>query len=167
MLIANIVFVLVLLSGIVMTLMGLPGNILILLTALAYGYYDHFEMMNYAVLVIVFGLFIIGEIIEFIAGLLGAKRENASKRAMFAPFIGTIIGGIWGTAILPIIGSLLGALVGAFIAAALAEFSKTKDVTRAKRVAQSVIKGQIWGIVIKAMTAVSMTAILIYQLKWQ
>ena len=150
-----------------MTIMGLPGNTLIFLTGLAYGYYDHFEAMDYAILVIVFGIFIIGEMIDFVAGLIGAKKEKASKRAIFATFIGTIIGGIWGTAVLPVIGSLLGALLGAFVATALAEYSKTKDITQAKRVAKSVVKGQIFGILIKATAAVSMAIILGYQLKWQ
>lgn len=62
-----------------MTIMGLPGNTLILLTGLAYGYYDHFDRMDYAVLVIVFGIFIIGEIIEFISGLIGAKKKKHRK----------------------------------------------------------------------------------------
>jgi uncharacterized protein YqgC (DUF456 family) len=166
-LIINIIFILILLGGVIMTIMGLPGNTVIMLTGLAYGFYDHFKTIDYAILVIVFGIFIIGEVIEFVAGLIGAKKEKASKRAMLAPFIGTIIGGIWGTATLPIIGSLLGALLGVFVTTALAEYSKTKDITQAKRVAKSVVKGQIFSIFIKAATAVSMAIILVYQFKWQ
>ncbi|EIW19845.1 MULTISPECIES: DUF456 domain-containing protein [Pelosinus] len=166
-LIISILCVLFILAGVVMTIMGLPGNTLILLTGLAYGYYDHFDRMDYAVLVIVFGIFIIGEIIEFISGLIGAKKEKASKRAIFAPFIGTIVGGIGGTAVLPIIGSLLGALLGAFIVTVLAEYSKTKDLAQARKVAKSVVKGQIFGVIIKSAAAVGMAILLIYQLKWQ
>lgn len=164
--IANIVFILAILAGVIMTIIGMPGNLIILLAGILYGYYDHFDKMDYAVLVIVLGIFVIAEIIEFIAGLVGAKKEKASKRAMFATFIGTIIGGIWGTAILPVIGSLLGALFGAFIATALAEYSKTKDLDQAKRVGKSVLKGQIIAIVIKSTAAVSMAIILLYQVNW-
>jgi uncharacterized protein YqgC (DUF456 family) len=162
----NIAFVVSVLGGVFMTIMGLPGNILILLTGLLYGYYDHFENVDYAILVITFGIFIIGEIVEFISGLIGAKKEKASKRAMIATSIGTVVGGLWGTAIVPVIGLILGALVGAFAVAALAEYSKTQDIEQAKRVAKSVVKGQIIGILIKAISAVSMAIILIYQLKW-
>jgi uncharacterized protein YqgC (DUF456 family) len=165
--IMNIACILFVLGGIVMTAIGLPGNTLILLTGLAYGYYDHFENIDYAILVIVFGIYIIGEIIEFVAGLMGAKKEKASKRAMLAPLIGTIVGGIWGTALLPIIGSLLGALLGAYAVTFLAEYSKTKDIAQAKRVAKGVVKGQVFGIMIKSATAVSMAILLVYQLKWQ
>ncbi|SFL79958.1 hypothetical protein SAMN04490355_101880 [Pelosinus propionicus DSM 13327] len=166
-LIISILSVLLILTGVVMTIIGLPGNVLILLTGLAYGYYDQFDRVDYAILVVVFGIFIIGEVIEFAAGMIGAKKEKASKRAMLAPFIGTIVGGIWGTALLPIIGSLLGALVGAFIVTILAEYSKTKDLTQAKKVAKSMAKGQVLGIIIKSATAISMAILLIYQLKWQ
>jgi uncharacterized protein YqgC (DUF456 family) len=165
--IINIIFILILIGGVIMTIMGLPGNVIIMLTGLAYGYYDHFVTMDYAILVIVFGIFIVGEMIEFVTGVIGAKKEKASKRAMIAPFIGTVIGAIWGTAIVPIIGSLLGGLLGVFITTALAEYSKTKDITRAKQVAKSVVKGQIFGMLIKAATAVSMVITLGYQLKWQ
>lgn len=166
-LIMNIVFILTLLGGVMMTVMGLPGNILIILAGFAYGYYEHFETIDYAILVIVVIIFVVSEIIEFVAGLIGARKEKASKRAMVAPFIGTILGGVWGTAIFPVIGSLLGALFGAYSITALAEYSKTKDILQAKRVANSVIKGQIFGVLIKAAAAVSMTVLLLYQLKWQ
>lgn len=165
--IMNIACILFIFGGIIMTIIGLPGNTLILLSGLAYGYYDHFENIDYAILVIVFGIYIIGEIIEFVAGLMSAKKEKASKRAMLALFIGTIVGGIWGTALLPIIGSLLGALLGAFVFTILAEYSKNKDMTQAKRVAKSVVKGQVFGVIIKSAAAVSMAILLIYQLKWQ
>lgn len=165
--IMNIACILFVFGGVIMTIIGLPGNTLILLTGLVYGYYDHFENIDYAILVIVFGIYIIGGIIEFVAGLMSAKKEKASKRAMFALFIGTIVGGIWGTALLPIIGSLLGALLGAFVFTILAEYSKSKDMTQAKKVAKSVVKGQVFGIIIKSAAAISMAILLIYQLKWQ
>lgn len=166
-LIINVGFIIVLLGGVIMTIIGLPGNTLILLTGLIYGFYEHFENIDYAILVIAFGMYIIAEVIEFVAGLLGAKKEKASKRAMLAPFIGTIIGGIWGTALLPIIGSLLGALLGAFVSSLFAEYSKTKDLTQAKRVAKGVLKGQVIAILVKTTAAVSMSILLVYQLKWQ
>lgn len=163
----NILFSVMIVGGVIMTMVGLPGNVIIVLTGLAYGYYEHFENMDYIALGIVVGVFIISEAIEFWAGLIGAKKEKASKRAVLAAFVGTLLGGIWGTAILPLIGSILGAFVGAFIITALAEYTKTKDKEQAKRVATGVLKGQILGIIVKATAAVGMAIALIYQLKWQ
>lgn len=150
-----------------MTMVGLPGNILIVVIGLFYGYYDGFEHVDYVVLVIIAGVFILGEVIEFWAGFIGAKKEKASKRAVAAAFIGTILGGIWGTVILPLIGSILGALCGAFVITAIAEYTKTKNKEKARRVAIGVLKGQIVGMVFKVATAVGMAIALISKLKWQ
>ena len=163
----NILFSIIILGGVIMTMIGLPGNIIIVLTGIAYGYYDGFEHVDYAVLVIIVGVFILSELIEFGAGLIGAKKEKASKRAVVAAFAGTVLGGVWGTALFPIIGSILGALLGAFVTTAFAEYTKTKNKEQAKRVAMGVIKGQIFGIIVKTATAAGMAIALIYQLKWQ
>ncbi len=165
-LLINILFSIIILSGIVMTLIGLPGNVLIVIIGIAYGYYDGFVHINYVMLASIIVAFIISEGIEFIAGVMGAKKEKASKRSMIAAFLGTILGGIGGTFFLPIIGSIAGALVGAFAATALAEYTKEKDKERAKRVAISVVKGQIFGMIIKLTTAIGMAAALLYQVQW-
>lgn len=162
----NIIVSVILLSGVVMTMVGLPGNMIIVLTAVGYGYYNEFQQVSYFVLAIVGGLFVLSEVIEFVAGALGAKKEKASKRAIIAAFLGTFAGGIGGTLILPIIGSIIGALVGAFASAALAEYTKEKDEEQAKRVALGVLKGQIFGMILKTTTAVAMVIILMYQLPW-
>ena len=165
-LLVNVLFSVILLGSVIMTIVGLPGNFMIVLTGLAYGYYDHFEHIDYTVLAIVVGILIIGEVIEFGAGVIGAKQGKASKRSMVAAVIGTVIGGIWGTAILPLIGSILGALLGAFTFTALAEYTKMKNVQQAKQVAMSVLKGQIVGMIFKTAAAVGMAIILIDQLQW-
>lgn len=162
----NVLCSVMILGGVIMTIVGLPGNFIIVLTGLAYGYYDHFEHVDYAIIAIVFGVFIISEIFDFGAGLIGAKQGKASQRSMLAAVFGTVLGGIWGTAILPLVGSVLGALLGAFVITALAEYTKVKNAEQAKRVAISVLKGQIVGMILKTATAVGMAIILIYQLKW-
>lgn len=162
----NLLFSVMMLGGVAMTMVGLPGNVIIVVTGLAYGYYDHFEHIDYAILAIVIGIFIIGEIVEFGAGLVGAKQGKASKRSMVAAIIGTVVGGIWGTAILPLFGSILGALLGAFVITALAEYTKVKNAEQAKHVAISLLKGQIIGMVFKIAAAVGMAIILIERLQW-
>lgn len=160
----NILLGVILLGGIIMTMVGLPGNVLIVLVGLAYGYYVH---VPYSVLGIILGVFILGELIEFGAGVIGAKQEKASKRAVTAAFIGTVLGGIWGTSIVPFIGSIIGALLGAFVFTALAEYTKNKNREQATRVALGVLKGQIIGMIFKVAAAIGMAIVLLYQLQWQ
>lgn len=162
----NILFSAILVGSVMMTMVGLPGNIVIILAAMIYGYYDKFQHVDYGVLLIVGGVFIATEVFDFLAGILGAKKEKASKRAILTAGLGTLLGGIVGTAILPIIGSIGGALLGAFIGAGVAEYTKVKDKEQAKRVAIGVVKGQIFGMIVKTTAAVGMVISLIYQLKW-
>jgi len=160
----NVLCSVLIVGGVIMTMVGLPGNVLIVLVGLAYGYYEH---VDYSYLGIIVGIFMIGELVEFWAGLIGARQEKASKRAVLAAFVGTVLGGVGGTVILPIIGSMIGAVVGAFMITALAEYTKTKNKQQAKRVAMGVVKGQIVGMAFKVVAAVGMAITLISQLKWQ
>lgn len=163
----NILLVLLLIGGVCLTLVSLPGNFVIFTIAVVYGFYDHFTHLTYTVLGTLFVTLLVGEGVEFAAGALGAKREQASKEVIFAAFLGTVAGGIIGSAIIPILGSMAGVLGGAFLASFLAEYLKTGDRERAGRVAQSVLKGQAVGIIAKFAIAVFMVIFILYQLPWQ
>lgn len=162
----NVIASIVFLVGIGLTLINLPGNILILLLALGYAVYDGFVHITFQTLFIVFALFIAGELAEFIAGAVGAKKEKASVRAMMAAVIGAIIGGIIGTGLLPVIGSVLGAMAGAYGASYAAEYSKVGDAEHARRVGISVMKGQAVGMIFKIVMAVGMAALIIVKMPW-
>ncbi|MDD4600662.1 MAG: DUF456 family protein, partial [Negativicutes bacterium] len=131
-----------LLAGIGLTLINLPGNFFILFVAFGYAVYDDFTTMTVSTLLIVLGMFLAGELAEFIAGALGAKRQKASTRAMAAAVLGAVGGGVLGTGVLPIVGSIIGAVLGAFAASYIAEYSKAGDADRARQVGISVMKGQ-------------------------
>ncbi len=71
-------------------------------------------------------LAVIGEIIEFVAGVAGAKKGGASSRGMW----GALIGGIAGVFIftplfffIPIFGAFLGAVLGTFVGAIVGELT--------------------------------------------
>ena len=82
-------------------------------------------------------LLIIGEIIEFIAGALGASKAGSSKRGMW----GALIGGIVGVfvfmplfSLVPVVGTLFGAFFGAmlgtFVGAVIGELSAETSTLR-------------------------------------
>ena len=66
--IANIIFIILLLISSLLTIISLPGNILLLISMLLYGLYDNFIHLTYYDILIVVVLLIIGEVIEFING---------------------------------------------------------------------------------------------------
>ncbi len=158
----KLLLMLVLIGGIFLTAIGFAGNWLILLIALGYGWYDGFSHLEYSALVIIVVIFVVGELLEFLAGLIGAKRHKAAKRTIPAAMLGAFIGGIWGTGMLPLIGSVAGAVLGAYAAAAVAEYSKNQDWTRAQEVALGVAKGQFVGVFAKLLAAVAMVGVVAY-----
>ena len=163
----NIAVVLVLFSCIVMTLVGLPGNVVLFLTVFGYAFYDNFVHIDWHSLGIVLGAIVLGEIVETIMGAVWAKREKASRMAIATAVLGTIIGGLVGTVILPVIGSVIGAFVGGFVSSYIAEYRATSDKEQSWRVAKSVLKGQILGVVVKFWIAVATIIYLLTQMPWR
>ncbi|SMC47726.1 DUF456 domain-containing protein [Sporomusa malonica] len=162
----NLLVIVVAVIGIGMTAIGLPGNWLILFTALGYGYLETFVHMNTTALLILLGALLLGELAEFVAGAMGAKKEKASRAAIVSAFIGGIFGGIIGTGIMPGLGSIAGAVGGSFAAGYLAEYAATGDREKAGRVARSIMIGQALGLIFKLAVAIGMVAFIISKLTW-
>jgi len=67
---------------------------------------------------------VVGEILEFAAGALGAKRGGSSRRGVWGALIGGLVGAVLGLGIpIPIVGSLIGALIGTFAGAIIGEMT--------------------------------------------
>lgn len=162
----TILLILCLLLGIILTCLNLPGNLLIFLTVLAYGFYENFNNITYELLLILLLLWLTGELAEFLTGAWAIKKVHASKNTFKAAIVGAVIGSMLGTAIIPILGSMLGAIAGAFVASYLAEYQETLDFKKSKQVAFRAAKGQLIGTVLKIIIAFIMAATIIYHLKW-
>ena len=120
-------FFLIGIGCLLLVVVGLPGGWIMLGLAGAIEYCDQYylssdtgapETFGWWVLGTCLGLMLLGEVIEFVAGVAGAKKGGASRRGM----IGSLIGGIVGVfvfaplfSIVPIIGTIFGALLGALL----------------------------------------------------
>lgn len=162
----NVFVFFLLITGLGLNILSLPGNTFLFVVALAYGFYEDFVHINITILAGLLAAVVLGEVIEFVAGALGAKKEKASKRAIVSAMAGAILGGIVGTAILPIVGSIFGVIGGAFVASYLAEYTKRADIDKARRVARSVMLGQILGMIIKLIVGIGMVITICLQLPW-
>lgn len=162
----NLAVIVVSVVSIGLTAIGLPGNWLIFFTALGYGYLESFVHMNTTVLFMLLGAVVVGELAEFAAGALGAKKEDASRLAIVAAFLGGIAGGIIGTGIMPGLGSIAGAIGSSFACGYIAEFWITGSQEKATRVAKSIVLGQAIGLVFKSAIAVGMVILIISKLTW-
>lgn len=162
----NLLVIAVIAVGIGMTAIGLPGNWLIFFTALGYGYTEGFVHMSSTALLLLLGALLLGELAEFIAGALGATKENASRMAIGSAFFGGIVGGIAGTGIMPGLGSIAGAITGSFVAGYLAEYAATGNREKAGRVAKSIMIGQALGLIFKLAMAIGMVVLILSKLAW-
>lgn len=86
----NITMAVTIAIGIILTVVGLPGNLLIVLAAVSYGWQEDFEHLTYGSLLVLGGLWLSGELMDFLASVMGAKKERASGKATAAAFFGAI-----------------------------------------------------------------------------
>src|SRR5918993_671757 len=144
-----ILLLLLMLTGLFLNILGLPGLWLMVVSYVGYGLATGWDVyVGWPSVVVVVLLALGAELVEFLAGAAGSAAAGGRKRGMLGAIVGGIIGGIVGTPILPIIGTIVGACAGAFVGAAAMEFMD-KDAAHAMRVGIGAAKGRFWGIVSK------------------
>jgi len=151
------------LAGLLITPLGLPGNWLILVCAVAYGFATHWAKFGWVFILLLAAAAVVGEIIEALSSAIGAKKYGASTGATIAAIVGSIVGLAVGSGILPIIGTLIGAFAGAFLGAFLYEYIKLKDVDQSLRAGTGAFLGRTAAIIAKEAIGVLMVGLLVYQ----
>ncbi|MCD5363116.1 DUF456 domain-containing protein [Chromobacterium aquaticum] len=127
----------------------IPGLPLMFGGLLLAAWLDNFNHLGAISLIIMALLTALGLVIDFFAGLLGAKASGASSQALWGAFIGGIVGMFFGLAGV-LLGPLLGAVIGEFIA--------RKDAFQAGKVGIGTFIGFIVGAVAKVACAFAMLA---------
>lgn len=137
---AGVVFVLVYLVAIVGVFVPvLPGIVLAAAGALVAGWLTGFDRLGLVPLLIVAGLTILSFAIDYVAGLVGAKRFGARR----AGIIGSIVGALVGLFFFPPFGFLVGALAGAV----LGELVTGRVLQESLRAGVGVLVGTLSGMV--------------------
>lgn len=106
------------------------------------------------------------DVVDWTAGVMGAKRMGGTRGAMIAAFIGGIAGAIIGTGVLPIIGTLIGGAIGAGLAAALVHRTAPDQTwKRSAKVGAGASAGWFAAIVVKLVLA-TICAVLLISSAW-
>ncbi len=131
----GVLFVIFGLACLISVALGIPGTWILLglafIIELTDGWFrpEGTQTFPWWLLITCILLAILGEIFEFFAGLLGAKKAGSSKKGMIGALIGGIVGAILGVSIpIPIVGSLIGAIIGTFLGAVLGEMQHDPEV---------------------------------------
>ena len=136
------------LAGLVLIALGLPGLWVEVIAVIGYGWIGGFRAIGLATMGVVFGLAVVGELMELWLGFGFAKRYGGSKRAGWGALVGGLVGAAVGVPV-PVIGSVIGALVGSFVGAALFEYSRTWTTETAMRAGWGALLGRIGATTVK------------------
>lgn len=131
---------------------AVPGVILVFAGMALGAWLDDFARIPVWVLVILGVLTVLAWALEYLAGVLGAKRAGASGRAIAGAAIGTLVGvftGLWGLIFMP------------FVGAAIGEYSAQRDLRRAGKVGMATWIGLLLGTAAKVAIVFTMIAIFV------
>jgi uncharacterized protein len=98
-------------------------------------------------LVVIGALGTLGVIVDFVASTLGAKRVGASRLALWAAALGTVIGMFFG---------LAGLLLGPFIGAVIGELASGTSVLRSAHVGIGTWTGLLFATLVKLVISFMM-----------
>ncbi len=147
--------------GVALTVIRLPGTWLIVVTAAGYGWYGDWHAISLLTVGVLIGIAMVGEVGEFLASMLTAKKAGASTRAMWGAFIGGFAGMFIFTIPLPLIGTIIGAVVGCFLGAVIGELTAHNDLGKGARVGKAAAIGYILGMAFKITIAFLMAGLLL------
>ena len=140
--------------------LGLAGTVLPLLpgTLLVWGgivlgaWIDDFTRVGTTTVVVVSVLAVLAWALDYVAGLMGARKAGASKQALVGAAVGTVAGLFMG---------LVGVLFMPLVGAAIGEYLAQKDQTRAVKVGVATWLGIMVGLIAKVVLAFMMVGIFV------
>jgi uncharacterized protein len=152
-------------------LLGLPGNWLIVATAVVYAWLKPGSTpaaIDWPVVGVVTGLALLGEFVEFTASAAGVKKSGGSEFGAILALIGSVIGAIMGVFVgipIPVIGSLIAALLfgglGALLGAMLGETLIGRSLEASWKTGVAAFWGRLLGTFAKAIIGAVMAGVAI------
>jgi len=142
-----------------MVFVGLPGNWLIVITTCAFAWWQTDQHIFSTYTLIAMGaLALTGELVEFFAGMTGAKKAGAGWRGSLGAICGGLPGALLGTFFIPIplLGTILGAAAGAGFGSFLAERAGGRSKNQAMKIGFSASKGSLLGTTAKLLIGLTL-----------
>jgi len=137
------IFFIIALAAIFLQPAGIPGNFMAVGFLLLHKIIFH-EGVSWFFIIAGLILALLGEGVESVMGVVGARRYGATKWGMAAAFAGSLVGAVIGTALLPVAGTLLGIFAGGFILTFLVEsFLVRQGVEKGFRAGAGTLLGRV------------------------
>ncbi len=151
-------------GALVSVVIGLPGTWIILVLAFIASAIGGFKEIGWGILLILFGLAVLGELLEFLVGYFGTRRMGASRKASWSALGFGILGAVLLSGPLPILGTILGAFLGAFFGAFLVELIFERAWRKAYQAGISALLGRLGSVISKIAVGSAMIVLVISQL---
>lgn len=156
-------------GGWLLTLFSMPGNMLIVTGLALLVWLDpeiHEWNITWTLVAVELGLALLAELLELVAGALGASRHGGSKRGALLAVVGSFLGAIAGASIglpIPVVGPvagvILGASCGALAGAVLGEIWKGRALGQSWRVGRAAFVGRLVGSLAKLAISTAMVVV--------
>ncbi len=131
---------------------ALPGTLFVLAGIVLGAWIDGFARVGWGSVTVVAVLAVIAWVLDYVAGLLGARKAGASKQAIVGAALGTVAGLFMG---------LVGVLFMPLVGAAIGEYLARKDHQRAVKVGVATWLGIMAGLVAKVVIAFMMIGVFV------
>jgi hypothetical protein len=140
-------------AGVVGTVLpALPGTLFVLAGIVLGAWIDDFSRVGWGVLSVIGVLALLAWVLDYVAGLLGARKAGASRQAIIGAALGTLAGLFMG---------LVGVLFMPLVGAAIGEFVARRDHERAFKVGLATWLGIMAGLMSKVVIAFMMIGVFI------
>lgn len=156
-------YVIFCLAGLFLLFVGIPGNFFVVAGAAIIGSATGWQNVTVIHVLALFAVFLGGETVDFLSGLLVAKGKGSSKWGMAGALLGGIAGAIVGTPV-PLIGNVTGAFLGAFLGSFLLEWLRSGRLKNSLRIGYSVLVGRIISTSLKVALSVGMMSFVVTQI---
>jgi uncharacterized protein YqgC (DUF456 family) len=133
----------------------LPGTALVLAGAVLGAWIDDFQRVGGWTIGVLVALALLSWVLDYVAGLLGARKAGASRQALIGAAVGTVAGLFLG---------FVGVLVLPFLGAAAGEYLARRDHRGAVRVGMATGLGLVVALVAKLAIAFVMIGIFVVAL---
>lgn len=90
---------------------ALPGTVLVLAGIVLGAWIDDFTRVGFGMLAFIAVLAVLAWVMDYVAGLLGARKAGASRLALVGAAVGTVVGlfmGLVGVLFMPLVGAAVG-----------------------------------------------------------
>jgi uncharacterized protein YqgC (DUF456 family) len=134
---------------------ALPGTLFVLAGIVLGAWIDGFARVGWGSVAVVSALALLAWVLDYIAGLLGARRAGASRQAVIGAALGTVAGLFMG---------LVGVLFMPLVGAAAGEYLARKDHQQAVKVGIATWLGIMAGLAAKVVIAFMMIGLFIVAL---